>query len=134
MGGAPHCTMDDALGTFGRTRSFYAANCWFYAPTVWLAEHFDDFEGALGWCRSVGTDVGLATCARGVGSRTIKSHPDNPLIGAAVCRAAGSLRDPCLAGMGSYWSVHWKSERPASDVCRLVGATALERHCLLLTT
>lgn len=132
--GAPSPTMDDALDTCGRTRSFYAANCWFYAPTVWLAERVDDYEGALDWCRSVGADLWQATCARGVGSRTIKYHPDNPLIGAAVCGAAGSFRGPCLAGMGSYWSVHWKGERPARDVCRLLGDAELARRCLLVTT
>ena len=67
-----------------------------------------------------------ATCA---GTRTIKYHPEDPTIGARVCAQAGDLGDSCLAGMGSYWSVHFRGERAASDVCRHLGDADLARRC-----
>jgi hypothetical protein len=115
------------------TRLPYAANCWFYAPTVWLAERPDDFAGALAWCADTADGVNAQVCARGLGSRTIKYHPDDPTIGAAVCADAGSLMDACLAGMGSYWSVHHEGRRSPSDVCDRLGSAALERRCLRVT-
>jgi len=131
--GSGHQTPDTARATCAKTRSPYSANCWFYAPTVWLAAHPDNFAGAMAWCASAGGPSGRPLCARGVGSRTIKYHPDDPSIGAAVCASAGSLRDPCLAGMGSYWSVHHKGKVPPSDVCRHLGGAALEARCLVVT-
>jgi len=116
-----------------RTRSPYSANCWFYAPTVWLADRPDDFDGVMRWCAQAANGVSAEVCARGVGSRTIKYHPEDPTIGAQVCKHAGALKDACLAGMGSYWSVHHKGKKPPSDVCHLLGSDALERRCLTVT-
>jgi hypothetical protein len=111
----------------------YAANCWFYAPTVWLAGHPDDFTGAMDWCRDAPEAPGRQLCARGVGSRTVKFHPDDPTIGARVCAGASALEDSCLMGMGSYWSVHHRGTRPPSDVCSRLGDAVLERRCLAVT-
>ena len=126
-------TASTALATCAATRARYAANCWFYAPTTYLADHPDDFDGAIGWCRGAGEPNGRSMCARGVGSRTVKYHPDDPTIGAGVCGRAGGLRDACLGGMGSYWSVHHEGARPPSDVCARLGDVALERRCLAVT-
>jgi hypothetical protein len=128
--GASAPTLQVARSTCLHTRLPYAANCWFYAPTVWLTERPDDFAGAMSWCASAGRSFGEQMCARGVGSRTIKYHPDDPRIGAAVCAASGDLTDPCLAGMGSYWSVHLNGKMPPSDVCGHLGAARLEERCL----
>jgi hypothetical protein len=119
-----------AVARCDTTRMPYAANCWFYAPTVWLSDRPDDFTGAMGWCAAVKSNPGRQLCAKGVGSRTIKYHPEDPTLGAAVCAAAGSMTDSCLAGMGSYWSVHHRGRRPPSDVCHRLGDRALERRCL----
>jgi hypothetical protein len=131
--GAKPQTTVTARRTCRSARSRYAANCWFYAPTVWLAGRPDDFAGAMGWCESAGSASGAQLCAKGVGSRTIKYHPEDPHIGAAICRAAGDLVDPCLSGMGSYWSVHYKGKRPPSDVCGRLGSTTLEARCRAVT-
>lgn len=100
-----------------QTRTPYAANCWFYAPNVWLAHYSDDFIGAMGWCAQMPVEAARTPCARGVGSRTVKRHLDELAVGEAVCATSGSLRDPCLAGMGSYWSVHWGGAREPISVC-----------------
>jgi hypothetical protein len=115
------------------TRQAYAANCWFYAPTVWLAGQPDDFTGVMGWCGEAPNAPGRQSCAKGVGSRTVKYHPDDLSIGAAVCAAAGALTDPCLSGMGSYWSVHHEGRRLPSDVCHRLQNEGLERRCLAVT-
>ena len=128
--GTQRPSIDDAHTTCAETRGDYSANCWFYAPTVWLAAHPDDFAGALGWCAGATSALARNVCARGVGSRTVKFHPDDVTIGARVCREAGEFIDECLAGMGSYWSVHWRGEREASSVCPLLGDAMLERRCL----
>lgn len=100
------------------TRADYAAPCWFYAPTVFLTVHPDDFAGALDWCRTAGSTSGRQLCAKGVGSRTVKYHPDDLTVGARTCRDGGRLEDACLQGMGSYWSVHHEGRVEPSDVCR----------------
>lgn len=132
--GANAETVDTARGTCSRIRMPYAGACWFYTPTLWLAEHPDDFTGAMGWCANAPSNFGRELCAKGVGSRTIKYHPDDPTIGARVCAVAGELMDDCLAGMGSYWSVHHKGMRPANDVCSRLGGARLERRCLQVTS
>ena len=120
--GSEAVTPQSARATCAGTRQPYAANCWFYAPTVLLAQHPDDFAGAMQWCTSAPAGQGRLLCARGVGSRTIKYHPEDPTIGARVCAQAGDHGDSCLAGIGSYWSVPFRGERAASDVCRHQGA------------
>jgi len=131
--GASPETVDTASGTCASIRMPYAGSCWFYAPTLWLAAHPDDFAGAMGWCAKAPSTFGQQLCAKGVGSRTIKYHPDDPTIGARVCADARTLMNSCLAGMGSYWSVHHKGQRPASDVCSRLGNARLERRCLQVT-
>lgn len=126
-------TMASAREMCTVTRLPYAANCWFYSPTLWLQANPDDFSGAVDWCRGASSTLGRQLCARGVGSRTIKYHPDDPTVGARVCSMAGALTDSCLSGMGSYWSVHFKGERAPSDVCSHLGSRALERRCLAVT-
>ena len=126
-------TVDTARATCAGVRMPYAGSCWFYAPTLWLAETPDDFAGAMQWCAEASSGFGQQLCAKGVGSRTIKYHPDDPMIGARVCANAGELTNSCLAGMGSYWSVHHKGTRPASDVCSRLGSAPLERRCLQVT-
>ena len=126
-------TVDTARATCAGVRMPYAGSCWFYVPTLWLAETPDDFAGAMQWCAEASSGFGEQLCAKGVGSRTIKYHPDDPMIGARVCANAGELTNSCLAGMGSYWSVHHKGTRPASDVCSRLGSAPLERRCLQVT-
>lgn len=127
--GAPVPTLASARRTCAETRARYAPSCWFYAPTIWLADRPDDFSGAMTWCASAPGAVARQLCAKGVGSRTIKYHPEDPRIGAAVCSAAGDLTDPCLSGMGSYWSVHFRGARAPSDICRHLGSQSLAGRC-----
>lgn len=126
-------TVDTASGTCARIRMPYAGSCWFYTPTLWLADRPDDFTGAIGWCADAPSTFGQQQCAKGVGSRTIKYHPDDPTIGASICGQSGDLMDSCLAGMGSYWSVHFKGQRLPSDVCGRLGDARLESRCLKVT-
>lgn len=119
---------DAAASTCQSARSAYVHNCWFYAPTVWLGVHVDDFAGALAWCTDEAKGAERHTCARGVGSRVVKYHPDDLSVGSTLCRRAGDLEDACLVGMGSYWSVHHEGRRAPSDVCRhLTGRSLIER-------
>jgi len=131
--GASAETVDTARSTCERIRDPYAGSCWFYSPTLWLADRPDDFSGAMQWCSGAASGFGRQLCAKGVGSRTIKYHPNDPRVGARVCAAAGNLVDSCLAGMGSYWSVHNKGAVPARDVCARLGDRRLERRCLRVT-
>lgn len=131
--GASPESVETARTTCAGTRMPYAGSCWFYSPTLWLADRPDDFEGAMDWCSGAPTGFGRQLCAKGVGSRTIKYHPDDPRIGARICGAAGELEDSCLVGMGSYWSVHHKGAVPARDVCSRLGSARLERRCLRVT-
>jgi hypothetical protein len=131
--GASPETVETAASTCAGIRMPYAGACWFYTPTLWLADRPDDFTGAMQWCAKAPSGFGRQLCAKGVGSRTIKYHPDDPTIGARVCAGAGELMDECLAGMGSYWSVHYKGVRPPSDVCSRLGSARLERRCLQAT-
>jgi hypothetical protein len=110
-----------------RTRGPYDGNCWFYAPTVWLTAHPEDFSGAIIWCRESAQGAGAHMCAKGVGSRTVKYHPEDLSIGAGVCASAGRLQDSCLQGMGSYWSVE-RGTAP-STVCRHLGDSTVAARC-----
>ncbi len=131
--GASAETVDTASAMCAAIRMPYAGSCWFYTPTLWLSDRPDDFAGAMQWCSDAPSTFGQQLCAKGVGSRTIKYHPNDPTIGARVCAAAGELLDSCLAGMGSYWSVHHKGQVSASDVCGRLGSAKLERRCQQVT-
>jgi hypothetical protein len=124
---------DAASATCQRVRDAYAPNCWFYAPTVWLAAHPDDFAGALAWCRAEATGDGRQLCARGVGSRSVKYHPDDVTIGARICASAPRLADSCFQGMGSYWSVHHRGRKPPIGVCRHIQGADLADRCRAAT-
>lgn len=127
-------TSETARGICEDVRLPYAGNCWFYAPTVWLQEHPEDWSGVVQWCDEAQDGLGRQTCTRGVGSRAVKYHPDDIPFAAAVCDSvADNVLTDCLGGMGSYWSVHWKGERPKIDVCNHLGddgtAQRLEPLC-----
>ena len=122
-------TSDEARAQCQSTRSTYQANCWFYSPNIWLAESPDDFTGALAWCAGAGSSLGRTSCARGAGSRTVKYHPDDLSIGERACAASGPLARDCVGGMASYWSVHWKGERPASDLCHRLQSRRMRSLC-----
>jgi hypothetical protein len=108
----------------------YSGNCWFYAPTVWLQTSPEDWQGVIDWCAKASDGSGQETCTRGVGSRVVKYHPDDIPFGGTVCaKVTDGLRNACLAGMGSYWSVHWKGQRSRSDVCHRLDDAALEARC-----
>ena len=116
------------------TRSPHDAQCWFYSPVVWLTVHPDDFDGALSWCRGAGSTFGKTMCARGLGSRTVKFHPEDLSIGARTCGKARDLVDACVRGMGSYWSVHWEGAVPASDLCTHLPPGRARKRCPVVTT
>ena len=115
------------------TRPPHDAQCWFYSPAVWLTVHPDDFDGALSWCRGAGSTFGETMCARGVGSRTVKFHPEDLRIGARICGHAGDLLDACVRGMGSYWSVHWEGAVPANDLCSHLPPGRARKRCPVVT-
>jgi hypothetical protein len=124
--------LDQVQGMCDATRAPYSASCWFYSPTLWLTAHPEDFIGALRWCEESDAELGRTLCTKGLGSRTIKYHPDDPTVGARVCAQAVNV-DSCLQGMGGYWSVHWRGEQTASDVCDKLGNALLTRRCLAVT-
>ena len=109
------------------------APCWFYAPVVWLTVHPDDFAGGIEWCRGAGTGFPSTQCARGLGSRTVKFHPDDLSIGARTCGAARELLDACVNGMGSYWSVHWEGAVPPRDLCAHLPKGKARKRCPTVT-
>jgi len=131
--GADLPSLDQARAECESTRATYQANCWFYSPNVWLAEHPDDFSGALDWCQGATTDLGRASCTRGTGSRAVKYHPDDLSVAEQVCGSAPSNRSDCVAGMASYWSVHWRGEVPARDLCSRLESRSLGRVCKQVT-
>lgn len=131
--GADLPSLEDARAECESTRETYQANCWFYSPNVWLADHPDDFLGAMDWCRGASTDLGRALCIRGTGSRAVKYHPDDLSVAEAVCATARGNRADCVGGMASYWSVHWKGEVPRSDLCDRLEKKRLAKVCRQVT-
>lgn len=115
------------------TGSPHDAPCWFYAPVVWLTAHPDDFAGGIEWCREAGAGFPANQCARGLGSRSVKFHPDDLTIGARTCGAAGELLDACVNGMGSYWSVHWEGAVPPRDLCEHLPNGKARERCPAVT-
>lgn len=115
------------------TGSPHDAQCWFYAPVVWLTVHPDDFTGGLDWCRGAGSGFASTQCARGLGSRSVKFHPDDLSIGARACGAAKELLDACVNGMGSYWSVHWEGAVPPRDICEYLPRGKARKRCPAVT-
>lgn len=116
------------------TSAPHDAQCWFYAPVVWLTVHPDDFAGGLEWCRGAGAGFAATQCARGLGSRTVKFHPDDLSIGARACGAARELLDACVNGMGSYWSVHWEGAVPPRDLCDHLPKGKARKRCPAVTS
>lgn len=123
----------EARSTCESTRSTYQANCWFYSPNTWLAANPEDFSGALVWCADATSALGRSSCARGTGSRTVKYHPDDLTVGEKACKESGDLMPDCVAGMASYWSVHWKGEVPSSDLCERLASARLRTTCKYVT-
>lgn len=120
-------TLRETSQQCARTQQPQVANCWFYAPNAYLARHPDGFAGAMRWCASRSGTVAQQVCARGVGSRTVKRHPDDLSVGARTCARAGRLQASCLAGMASYWSVHWQGTRTPASLCAAL--PSLRRPC-----
>ena len=115
------------------TSSPHDGQCWFYAPVVWLTVHPDDFAGGIDWCRGAGAGFPSTQCARGLGSRTVKFHPDNLSIGAQACSEARELLDSCVNGMASYWSVHWEGAVPPRDICDQLPRGKARKRCPAVT-
>ena len=122
-----------AQETCRATASPHDAPCWFYSPVVWLTVHPDDFAGGIDWCREAGAGFAAIQCARGLGSRTVKFHPDDLSIGARACEGAGELLDSCVNGMGSYWSVHWEGAVPPRDLCDHLPQGKARKRCPAVT-
>lgn len=120
-------TLRETSEQCSRTRQPQLANCWFYAPNAYLARHQDGFAGAMRWCAGQSGAVAQQVCARGVGSRTVKRHPDQLSVGTRTCARAGRLQASCLAGMASYWSVHWQGIRSPASLCEEL--PSLRRPC-----
>jgi len=116
-----------------KTRSSYQGNCWFYAPVVWLTANPERFIDGIAWCSHARPGSAAQACAKGIGSRAVKYHPDDLDIAATTCAAAGRLQDPCLLGMASYWSVHHKGAVPPADVCRHLPSGPLRQRCRDIT-
>lgn len=96
-------------------RSPYADACYFYGPTSYLGRHTDDFTGALTWCRALG---GGSNCIRGVGSRAMKYHIDEPSYSWKLCAGlSNSEKGICTDGAIGYLLVHTESFQPAKDFC-----------------
>ena len=134
-GGDPTIAEDPqrAAAQCQRTRGAYAGNCWFYAPVVWLTRHPEAFAEGIHWCADAGRHGAAQACAKGIGSRAVKYHPDDLAIGARACAQAGEYRDPCLQGMASYWSVHWKGAVPPRDLCQHLERRTLRERCRAVT-
>lgn len=113
-----------------RTVDPFAWACWYYSPTVWLQERPEDWDGAVRWCDALDSVSGRGTCVAGVGSRAVKHHIDDIPFAAGVCRRApADVRNRCLAGMGSYWAVHWHGEKSRDSICSLLDDPGLARTC-----
>ena len=134
-GGDPTLARDPerAMRQCARTRATYRANCWFYAPIVWLTANPERFIDGISWCAQARPKSAAEMCAKGMGSRAVKYHPDDLRIAATTCAAAGRLQDPCLLGMASYWSVHHKGAVAPGDVCGHLPVGPIRQRCSHVT-
>ncbi|MGV1004803.1 MAG: hypothetical protein ACOYEV_08545 [Candidatus Nanopelagicales bacterium] len=108
----------------------FAGACWFYAPTVILQETGEKWSKAIAWCAALHSGLGRGQCTAGIGSRLVKYHPDDIPYAARQCaKVPGELRGRCLAGMGSYWRVHWHGSKTRASVCQHLSAPRLVGEC-----
>lgn len=90
--------------------------CYFYAPVFYLSLHPEDYTGALSWCETSGSFK--YTCADGLGSRIMKENIDRPGFVEKICDSNSVLRNSCIAGIVSYYSVNFNSLAKTRDMCQ----------------
>lgn len=104
--------------------------CYYYAPAYFLqrhdyAHHPESYAAGLRWCRGAPvSDGGRDACTMGLGSRIMKYNIDRERWSADQCEhAAADQRAACVAGLVSYYRVHYHDAGAARRLCgRLSGA------------
>jgi hypothetical protein len=109
--------------------------CYYYAPAYFLqrhdyAHHPESYAAGLRWCRSAPvSDGGRDACTMGLGSRIMKYNIDRERWSADQCeQAAADQRAPCVAGLVSYYRVHYHDAGAAERLCNKLSGAA-RRDC-----
>jgi hypothetical protein len=96
--------------------------CAFYAPRWYLRLNAGEYAQSLEWCFL--QKAGAVECVRGVGSVAMKDHMAVPLLAHDICMSArSSVRQSCVAGMVSYYIVHFASAAKGKELCTLLPDT-----------
>lgn len=95
----------------------YKPDCYYYAPTAYIALHETDYAGAFGWCGKA--EPGYAAgCMRGAAGQAMKDNITDP---ASVRRFCDSLekryRAVCAEGAVSIYANHHASSSAAARLC-----------------
>ncbi len=95
----------------------HKADCYLYAPTYYLSQNEEDYEGALQICEDAEADFRSAR-VYGVGSQAMKENLDDPKFVESVCGDnATADKRPCVRGMVSLRINHHGSAEPAREMC-----------------
>ncbi len=114
---------DDDLFYPCAEQTAHQSDCYFYAPTHYLANHPNDYVGALAWCTEITNEAKLS-CTRGVGSEVMKQNINQPEAVASIChRAQFDQIEPCLQGMSSLIFFHYGNRTQAQQACEQLSMT-----------
>ena len=101
----------------------HQGDCYFYAPTHYLAAHPNDYLGALDWCTTLDGDAKFS-CTRGAGNETMKQNVNHPELVTSIChKASFDQVEPCIQGMASLAVFHYGDLSKAYQSCTQLSMT-----------
>lgn len=94
----------------------YQSDCYFYAPTYYLALHPQQYDEALAWCGTL-TPPFTTICVMGVGSQAMKEHMNTPRLVADMCHRSPLFSYACIEGLSGMLTFFLGSPDQAREVC-----------------
>ncbi len=108
---------DDPLYPCAEQEERRKADCYIYAPTYFLSQNEEDYEGALELCEDA-EEAFRPVCVQGVGSQAMKENLDDPKLVESVCEGNSPANTiHCVRGMASLYVNHHGGIEPARGMC-----------------
>lgn len=124
-----YISLSDPLYPCSQQPDDFKVACYYYAPLFYLSLYDEDYTGALQLCEKAEGEYALV-CAKGVGSRIIKQHIDEPRFAEKACMSNKKEQiSSCIDGIVSYHLVNYESLEKARAMCAALSIIN-QSHCL----